>query len=150
MKHGKHGRSRTPEFWAWVNMLRRCHYPKHPNFASYGGRGITVCAEWRSSFAAFYSHIGPRPNAKHSIERIDNQAGYEPGNVKWATRAEQMRNTRANHWIEIDGQVKTVSDWAKACGIHFTTVHHRIARGMSERDAVLAPPRFGGRRASRR
>jgi len=70
--------------------------------------------------------------------------------VKWATHGEQMRNTRQNHWIEIDGVRKLITDWATEVGIHQTTIAHRIARGMSERDAVMTPARFGGRRASRR
>lgn len=133
-------------------MTNRCENPNHPSFKGYGGRGIRVCKEWlgRGGFARFYAHVGKRPSAEYSIDRIKNNLGYEPGNVHWATRDQQMNNTRANHWIEIDGERKTVSGWAREKGLHFTTIHHRIARGMSERDAVLTTPREGGRRTSKR
>jgi len=142
--------SESPEFWAWVNMLRRCLYKKHPSFKSYGARGITVHAPWIAGFAAFLADVGKRPSKAHSLERINNNKGYEPGNVKWATRKEQMTNTRSNHWIEIDGEKNTLRGWAQLKDIHETTIIHRIERGMSERDAVLTPPRLGGRRATKK
>lgn len=147
-----HNLSHSPEYVAWANMTGRCENINHPNYKDYGARGIHVFPEWlgRGGFARFYAYIGVRPSPKHTLERIKNGIGYEPGNVKWAKRDEQMRNTRANHWIEIDGQRKTVADWATEKGLHFTTIHHRIARGMSERDAVLTAPREGGRRTSQR
>lgn len=124
--------------------------PDFPSFYRYGGRGITVCQEWAGSFEDFYRHVGPRPSAEHSIDRIDNERGYEPGNVRWATKVEQSHNRRGLHTIEVDGKVQTITDWAREKGIHFSTISHRIARGMSERDAVMTPPRDGGRRMSRR
>lgn len=144
------GLSASPEYTVWFNMISRCRRENHPNFERYGGRGITVHPEWAVSFNAFIQAVGKRPTAKHWIERIDNDKGYVPGNVKWATRKEQMRNTRHNHWIEIDGRKQLLCDWAKERDIDQTTILHRIARGMSERDAVMVPARFGGRRASKR
>lgn len=150
MKHGKHGMACTPEFWAWINMRERCTKQNHPEFFRYGARGITVHPEWLREFKAFFSYVGPRPSPRHSLDRIDNNRGYEPGNVRWATHRQQMRNTSINHWIEIDGERKLASDWAAQYDLHYTTIFHRIARGMSERDAVLTPARYGGRRASKR
>jgi hypothetical protein len=144
----KHGGSTLPEYWVWVNLNRRCHYEKHPGFKDYGARGITVWQPWRKSFALFIAYVGRRPSAQYSIERIDNSKGYEPGNVKWATRDEQMRNTRQSHYVEIDGERLTITDWATKKGLHQSTISHRIKRGMSERDAILTAPRFSGRRAS--
>ena len=92
----------------------------------------------------------PKPTPKHTIERIDNDRGYEPGNVKWALQKEQMNNTRQNHWITIDGVKKTLRQWASENDIHETTVSHRLDRGMSERDAIFTPARFGGRRATKK
>lgn len=89
----KHGMKDTPEWKAWVNARRRCTDPNHPDWKNYGGRGITMCASWRASFAAFYQHIGPRP-AGLTLERIENDRGYQPGNVRWATRAQQTANRR--------------------------------------------------------
>jgi len=145
-----HNKSHSAEYDAWANMTGRCENPKHPNHKDYGARGIRVFRGWlgRGGFARWLAHIGERPTASHTLERIDNSRGYEPGNIAWVTRDAQMRNTRATHFIEIDGARKTITDWASEKGISPTTIHHRIERGMSEREAVLTPARFGGRRAS--
>ncbi len=143
----KHGKCATPEYTVWVNLRRRCNEPGHPSFARYGGRGIKMCAEWMS-FKRFFSDVGPRPSSLHSIDRINNEGNYEPGNVRWATQSQQMSNTRATHFIEIDGIRQTVTEWAKQKGIAQSTISHRIARGMSETDAVMTSPRFGGRRVT--
>lgn len=92
----KHGLSREPEHNVWSGMIHRCHNPDSKDYKNYGGRGIVVCDEWRSSFQAFIEHIGRRPSDKHSIDRIDNDGNYEPGNVHWATRIEQNNNKRNN------------------------------------------------------
>lgn len=83
-----------PEWEAWVNMKNRCHRPTTSNYERYGGRGIRVCEEWRKSFMPFYQHVGDRPTPYHSIDRIDNNGHYEPGNVRWATVEEQVSNKR--------------------------------------------------------
>lgn len=90
---------RTAEYRTWVTMNQRCGNPKNPRFSDYGGRGIVVCAEWKSSFEMFFREMGARPSADHSIDRIDNEKGYEPGNCRWATRSEQQRNTRRGRAI---------------------------------------------------
>jgi hypothetical protein len=95
--HVKHGAtthtSKSKEYAAWVDMKRRCFNPASPNFHRYGGRGITMCDEWVNEFAAFFAHIGPAPEGKRmSVDRIDNNGNYEPGNVRWATPAEQVKN----------------------------------------------------------
>lgn len=87
-----HGRSYTPEYTVWQGMINRCHRPLHPAFRNYGARGISVCDEWRNEFARFFAHIGPRPSNKHSVDRIDNDGNYEPGNVRWATATQQAQN----------------------------------------------------------
>lgn len=88
-----HGMSRTPEYRAWLNLIQRCENPREKDFHHYGGRGISVWPEWRASFAVFFTAVGRRPSPRHSLDRIDNDRGYEPGNVRWATQSEQMRNT---------------------------------------------------------
>lgn len=96
--HTKHGGasngSVTPEYQAWVNMRARCAGGQPKSWRNYGGRGITVCEEWQDDFKAFLDHIGPRPDVGYEVDRIDNDDGYKPGNVRWATKAENNLNKR--------------------------------------------------------
>lgn len=89
-----HGMYKSPEYAAWESMVARCNRVGWKRYADYGGRGIRVCPQWAASFLAFFESVGPRPSAKHSLDRIDNDADYTPSNVRWATRAQQMRNRR--------------------------------------------------------
>lgn len=103
----RHGGSRrsvpaAPEYKAWSGIKRRCLAVTGRDYRNYGGRGIRVCEAWSSSYAAFLAHVGPRPSAKHSIDRIDNDGHYEPGNVRWATRSAQGQNTRRTRLTEDD------------------------------------------------
>ena len=92
--HGGNGSPRTPEYTAWQSLRQRCLNPKNPQWKNYGGRGITVSAEWVSSFETFLRDMGPRPSLKHSIDRINNDGAYSRENCRWATQAEQRANQR--------------------------------------------------------
>lgn len=83
----------SPEYRSWRSMIDRCSNPKMPNWQYYGGRGIRVCDAWRTSFEQFLAHLGPRP-AGHTLDRIDSDGHYEPGNVRWSTPQQQARNRR--------------------------------------------------------
>ena len=92
--HGQAGRSKSPEYRAWDAMKQRCLNPRSSAYPSYGGRGISVCDKWRESFDAFYADMGPKPEPKalYSLDRIDNDGDYEPGNCRWATHSQQLKN----------------------------------------------------------
>lgn len=139
----KHGQCNTADYKRWMSMKGRCDFPTHPAYPRYGARGITVCERWRKSFVDYLSDIGPRPSPKHSLDRIDNNGNYEPGNVRWSTYKEQALN-RHNSWHLTIGEVtKPLADWASEFGINKETVRYRISRGMSPQEALTRPPRRG-------
>jgi len=89
-----HGMESSTEYHSWQGMKDRCFNPNSHKYNDYAGRGITVCNEWRNDFTAFYNHVGAKPTCDHTIDRINNNGNYEPGNVRWATVEEQQRNKR--------------------------------------------------------
>lgn len=88
------GQTKHPLYAVWNQMRQRCRNSNYRYYNNYGGRGIKVCPRWDISFEWFLEDVGERPSTGHSLDRIDNEGNYEPGNVKWSTRIEQMRNTR--------------------------------------------------------
>lgn len=90
-----HGESiGVPEYRAWRNMLDRCGNQRRKDYKHYGGRGISVCSRWRDSYKLFLSDMGRKPSADHSLDRIENNGNYCPGNCRWATKTEQLKNRR--------------------------------------------------------
>jgi hypothetical protein len=128
----------SPEYRVWRDMLQRCYNPRIKNFNRYGGRGISVCQEWRDSFEAFFVDVGPRPTPGHSIDRIDVNGHYCLGNCRWATTAQQARNRTSNHWVTYKGQRMTLTDAAKSAGMHRNTLRWRIEAGWGE-DRLFEP-----------
>lgn len=135
-----HDMHRTPEYKAWRGAIGRCIHKSHPSWRWYGARGIKVCAAWRLDFLAFFREIGPRPSSKHSLDRIDNNRDYEPGNVRWATAAEQLKNRRTTRWLTFQGRTQTVGEWARELKINYCTLIQRITmRGWSVESAITTP-----------
>ena len=125
----------------WNNMKQRCRDELHPAYSNYGGRGIKVCQRWQDSFEDFVSDMGPRPEG-HTLDRIDNGGNYTPDNCRWASNAEQSRNTCRNHFITHKGETLCLKDWSLKLGGCATLVHVRIKNyGWSEERAVSTPIR---------
>jgi|SRR4029434_9167769 len=139
-----HGHARnlwTPEYRTWSGIIQRCCNPCSTSYPDYGGRGIKICMKWRTSFTAFLDDVGYKPSPKHSIDRYpDNDGDYRPGNVRWATRSEQMRNTRVCRLFTHDGITATLGEWAERTGISRATLFRRIARGVPLDVALFQAP----------
>lgn len=136
--HG-YGSSRNPTYSKYQAMKQRCTNPKHKDYLNYGGRGIKVCERWMNSFENFLADMGEVPRGQ-TIERIDVNGNYEPGNCRWATKTEQARNMRSNKKVTIDG--RTFNSLVEACeayGISYSVVRSRIHRGNSIEDSLKAP-----------
>lgn len=131
------GDSKTRLHGIWSSMVCRCHGKYSRLDLAYGGRGISVCNEWRSDFDAFKAWALANGYADDlTIDRIDNDGNYEPGNCRWATRREQARNKRNNRFLTVAGERLTVSDAAKRFGLHRQTVTLRLNRGLSGEEAI--------------
>lgn len=131
-------RKPSPEYRTWQGMIARCANPRSAYFSNYGGRGIKVCDRWLRSFDAFIADMGPRPSGL-TIERIDNDGNYEPGNCRWATRTEQNRNSRNCHKLALNGVVMTTAEWARKLAVRSSLLRGRIHRGWSD-ERVLTEP----------
>ena len=134
----KHGHSESPTYQVWCRMRGRCLSPTNPDYRYYGARGISICQRWES-FALFLEDMGERPSLNHSIERIDNNGNYEPGNCRWATRAEQSRNTRRTVYLTHDGRTMCLEDWARETGLNRGTINSRLKLGFSVAEALTLP-----------
>jgi hypothetical protein len=102
--HSRAGR-RTPEYRTWQHIIQRCSNPKDNRWSYYGGRGIKVCDRWRTSFVDFLADMGPKPSPEFSIDRINNDGNYEPGNCRWANASQQAFNRRKAHQAQEDVHV---------------------------------------------
>lgn len=129
LKHGLCRRNnRHPLYATWRSMKDRCQNPSNEHFSSYGGRGISVCERWDNSFPNFLLDMGDRPTEQHSLDRVDNDAGYSPENCRWATSQDQALNRRQYYkWI-IDGV--PLVQIAKDRGCNTSTVLRRFKRGV--------------------
>lgn len=156
-------RKMTKEYRCWNGIRDRCCNPKSIGYKYYGGRGIKFCEEWRGSFASFLDYIGPAPSPKHSIDRINNDGNYEPGNVRWATYKQQANNKGQRNktskisikkmapqikyevlkgntkLIDYNGTQTTTRELAKLAGVSQSTLRRRIAEGW-DLNKIISPP----------
>ncbi len=133
-----HGKSRTALYRVWASMIGRCERKTDAKYPTYGARGIRVCDKWHD-FQKFFDDVSGLPNfgkPGFSLDRIDNNGDYEPGNVRWATPKEQGRNKRNNRWIEIAGEWMTLSQAVEKYQIHEVTILSRIKAGCTDLDLV--------------
>jgi len=149
-QRAQHGRCHTKEYVLWGGIKQRCFNPTHARYDRYGGRGITMHPDWADSFEAFFAYVGPAPtqDGDTSMDRIDNELGYEPGNVRWATRRVQANNTSQNVRTEFRGKDMTVAEIARAVDIPYHQVGQRFRRGLRGEDLVRKhrigrPPKKG-------
>lgn len=136
-----HGYSKHPLYIKWAQMIKRCYDPSDPHFDRYGGRGITVCDEWKEGPTKFIEWAELRTDRTDgkTLDRIDNNKGYSPDNCRWATRKQQQQNRNVNIIIEINGETKVLSEWCEIYGIKHETARSRIKRGWSPIEAVTTP-----------
>lgn len=146
--HAKHKMTGTRTWIVWTGMKGRCSNPKNEDYPRYGGRGISVCDRWKESFSDFYADMGDPPTKSHTLDRVNNELGYSPENCRWATRKEQNRNTRRNHWVEWRGESKTLAEWGEdprliELGITKFYLCTRIWSGWTVERAMTAPAIVG-------
>lgn len=132
-----HGMSGSKEYMIWVSIIKRCCNPHDKDYERYGGRGITVCDEWRHSFEAFYKDMGARPDDCQTIDRINNNGNYEPGNCRWTTWKRQNRNTSRTIMIDYHGLSLPLCDVADLAGIPVGMLRRRYYDGWAI-DRMLA------------
>lgn len=127
-----HGESHSKLHYLWDSMKQRCTNPKNKRYNTYGARGITVCSEWMNSFKAFYDWSMANgfdeesPRGQCTLDRIDNSKGYSPENCRWTTAKEQANNRRSNHLVTLNGETKTLHQWAEEKNIEYKKLWARI------------------------
>ena len=129
-----------PLFNIWKGMIQRCENPKHTWYKRYGGRGISICPEWRNDFYAFAAYMGERPTPEHTVDRIDSDGNYEPRNVRWLTIGDQQNNRGNSVRVEYLGKPITIKEICELTGLQHAAVAWRINQGWPI-EKVMAPER---------
>lgn len=134
-----HGMTETVEYKTWCGIKRRCYNVNERSYSRYGGRGIRMSDSWRNSFESFFADMGPRPSAKHSIDRIDNDGPYSKENCRWTDAGQQAANRRDNLNLTMGDLTFSLSEWSRRTGIKAATIKYRIRSGWSIDRALSAP-----------
>ncbi len=130
-----HGMCETIEYKTWTWMKSRCLNPNNKRYKDYGGRGITICKEWREDFLNFYNDMGEKPMG-FELDRIDNSQGYNKKNCRWIDGRTNNRNKRNINRVTINGETKLLVDWSEETGINLSTIKSRYYRGMRGEDLI--------------
>lgn len=139
-KNAKHGMSRSRLYRTYYGMKHRCYDPKDSHYKNYGAKGITICNEWLESFKAFQDWaLANGYTDELTIDRIDNSKGYSPSNCRWATKAQQVRNSSATKYYTYKGKTLCIADWAKEKGISKASLYQRLERGIPFEIAIEQP-----------
>jgi hypothetical protein len=133
-----HGRSASPEYTNWRQMMQRCYDHNSPNYPYYGQVGIKVCPRWMK-FENFFADMGERPSREHTVDRIDTNGDYTPENCRWATQVQQQRNKNSNRILHHNGKSMCIAEWAEETGIHPRSIQARLERGWSDADTLTKP-----------
>lgn len=143
-----HGLSKHKHLrWVYESMKQRCYNSNNKSYKHYGGRGVTVCDEWRDNFEAFYNwaiekgYDEKQQGNKQTLDRINNNGNYEPNNCRLVNRFIQANNTRRNVYYTYDGKTLTLAQWAKELNIKYITLHERVRKGWSIEKALETPVR---------
>lgn len=137
-----HGESKSKLYGVWNAMMARCYNPNVERYSRYGARGIKVCDEWLHNYVAFRDWaLSNGYTDGLTIDRIDVNGNYCPDNCRWATKADQMKNTTTNRFLTYNGETHTLSDWARIVGISASTLSRRLKRGWTMEQA-LSPSRI--------
>lgn len=133
-----HGRTGSSEYKTWQSMRDRCTNEKNSNYSRYGGRGISVCTEWDSSFESFYRDMGPRPDGM-SLDRENNDGNYNPRNCRWANIQTQNSNKSTNRYFLYQGETITKAELSRRTGIPVATIDTRIRGGWDDTRIINTP-----------
>ncbi len=143
-----HGLTNSPTYRSWIGMVQRCTYAKHHAWANYGGRGIKVCDKWRT-IEGFVQDMGIRPVGT-TLDRIDVNGNYEPGNCRWISRFDQHANYRNNVKLTFNGKTQHIAAWEREIGLGKKTIRDRLLRGWSVEEALTTSPTPPEARTKRR
>lgn len=139
-RSSSHNKTETKAYKTWRSMKERCLLENNNSFYRYGERGIKICEEWEKSFDSFYMDMGDPPFG-YTLDRIDNNLGYNKINCKWSTRKEQANNTSRNRNITFNDKTQSAKAWSEEYNIGYCTFLYRIKNGWSIEKALLTPSR---------
>ncbi len=147
-KHGEGKRGeQSSEYRVWMGMISRCENPNEACYPRYGGRGIRICPEWRSSYVVFLRDVGRRPTPQHTLERIDNAGNYEPKNVRWATKSEQARNRRSTRLVTYKGKKMSLIEAAEQAGVPYKRLWESMGKyGLTLEEGIARSLRIDSRK----